>query len=116
MIRPKFYAAPVILAVLALLPSCGIVNSEKNFEIRVEGSDDMKFTGSYMTVSAGSSNSHSVSGTVPATYTVQGTMVSVAFQKQSTFGVLTVRIFRDGAQVKMEETNAEYGMVTIATQ
>ena len=67
-------------------------------------------------VGGGASNSHSVEGMTPETYTAEGNMVSVAFQKTTPKGSLTVTILRDDQMVKTETTSAEYGRVTIATQ
>ena len=63
----------------------------------------------------GSSNSQSVEGTVPATYTVNGKIVSTTFQKKGEGGELTVRISRDGAVVKEATTSAAYGVASAAT-
>jgi hypothetical protein len=100
---------------ISLMGCWNILNH--NFEIRIGGTAGKPFSGSYMVVANGSSNSHSVEGVIPQSYIVQeATMVSAVFQKKSTDGFLTVTVLRDGETVKTEGTSAEYGMVTVATQ
>lgn len=100
---------------ISLVGCLNVLNHK--FEIRVSGTDGTPFSGSYMAVTNGSSTSHTVDGTIPESYMVsEATMVSVAFQKKSTDGSLTVTILRDGESVKTESTTAAYGMVTVATQ
>jgi hypothetical protein len=106
-----------VFSLALLLTACvpGTVTSQ--YEIKVTGDAGMKFSGSYMVVEVGgSSTSKSVEGTVPASYSVAGSMVSVAFQKQSdTGGRLKVAILKGGKVAKESETTAAYGMVTVAT-
>jgi hypothetical protein len=101
-------------------PSSGIsipgITTE-TYEIRVNGTNGTRFSGSYMQVGLdGSSNSQTVEGSVPATYEARGNMVSVAFQKKTESGQLSVEIVRNGSVVKSSETTAAYGMVTVATR
>jgi predicted nucleic acid-binding Zn ribbon protein len=88
------------------------------FEIRVSGTPGKRFSGSYMVMGGdGSSTSHTVQDVTPHSYPVpKAMMVSVAFQKQDTEGVLNVEILRNGEAIKAASTTADYGMVTIATQ
>jgi hypothetical protein len=68
-----------------------------------------------MTVSLdGSSESHSVDGFAPQTFTTVGSAVSVALQKQSSSGKLSVEIVRNGCSVKSSDTAAPYGFVDVS--
>lgn len=106
----------LVLVVIFMLVGCtDLVKS--NFTIRVSGTTALKFSGSYMTVTAGgSSTSKSVEGTVPAEYNVSGSIVSCSFQKQSEGGNLKVEIIKGGKVVSESETSAAYGVVSAATQ
>jgi hypothetical protein len=110
-------------------PSMPVVPAESTFVITVTGmskskdlksltgSDSVKFTGSYLTLTAGgSSTSQSVEGTVPATYETTGTMVSCEFQNAGQYGWLDVTVTKDGAWAAQSTTSAAYGVVTVATQ
>ncbi len=70
-----------------------------------------------MVVNAGRTDSQGVSGVVPATFTAEGTRISVVFEKTDAGdAMLAVEILRDGKSVKRAKTTAGYGMVTIATE
>lgn len=80
------------------------------------GSDSVKFSGNYMTVTAsGSSTSQTVDGTVPATYKTTGSIVYCEFQNQGKYGWLDVTITKDGAWAAQATTSAAYGIVSVAT-
>jgi hypothetical protein len=92
------------------------LSSDTEFQIKVSGTAGLPFSGSYMVVSSGGQSvSKSVDGTVPTQYSVEGMMVSVAFQKQTEDGTLKVEILRDGQVVKSSDTTAAYGLVSVAT-
>jgi hypothetical protein len=81
------------------------------------GSDSVKFSGNYMTMTAsGSSTSQTVEGTVPATYETTGSIVSCEFQNMGEYGWLDVTVTKDGAWAGQSTTSAAYGVVTVATQ
>jgi len=102
----------VVVAVLFVFTGC---EQDSTFTIEVSGTADLKFSGSYLVITAdGTSTSRSVDGTVPQTYTVTGTMVSVSFQKRTEGGLLQVRILKDGRAVASESTTAAYGVVSVA--
>jgi len=91
--------------------------SESDFRIKIIGSQNLKFSGSYMIVTAdGKSNSHTVDGIAPAEYDVKGWIISCSFQKQSEQGSLSVFIYRNGQLIDQSTTSAAYGVVTIATR
>ena len=106
----------LLLVGILMLEGCtGLVNSD--FTVQVTGTSGLKFIGDYMTATtSGGSTSKSVEGTVPATYTVSGSIVSVVFQKQSEGGLLKVAILKGGKVVSQSETTATYGVVSVATQ
>ncbi len=92
-------------------------NSESEFLIKVIGTDGLKFSGHYLVYDhTGQSASKSVDGTVPAMYVVKGNIVSVFFQKQTTYGSLAIQIWKDGQVVNSSNTTAEYGVVSLGTQ
>ncbi len=94
-----------------------VPDGKGKFSIQVSGTPGAGFSGSYMTVTAdGKSVSKSVEGAVPATYEVDGSMVSVAFQKKAEKGKLVVKIMKGDKVAAESETEAAYGMVTVATQ
>lgn len=105
-----FLLAPVLLL------SCGYSARNSDFTIQLSGTQGLSFSGSYMVMTSnGQTASHSVNGTIPTFYSVSGTIVSCAFQKQTTWGTLHVAIFKNGQLVIESETTSPYGMVTVAT-
>jgi hypothetical protein len=112
----------VLIVVIAIISSfaggsSGVpLFSTSTYTIQVTGTSGVQFSGSYMvTDSGGSSTSQSVDGTVPQTYTVTGTIVSVVFQNQGDSGTLSVQILKDSTVVKQATTTAAYGVVSVAT-
>lgn len=99
------------LALLLLLAGCA---SNSSFTINVTGSGP--FSGSIMVVRDGKSEQRSVEGTAPTSYSENGSIVSVSFQKKGAAGTLGVDISKDGKSVASQTTTAEYGVVTAATQ
>ena len=108
----------ILLIMVMLLLICGCAGVvESDFVIKVSGTSGLEFSGSYMvTMAGGESVSKSVDGIVPAQYTVRGTIVSCAFQKQSEAGTLRVEIAKGGKVVSESETSAAYGVVSVATR
>jgi hypothetical protein len=106
----------LLLALSALIfIGCG-VPSDSKYQIKVSGTAGLEFSGSYMVVTTeGKSTSKSVDGRVPASYTVEGHIVSVVFQKKGDIGFLKVEILKNGEAVGSESTTADYGLVTVAT-
>ena len=100
-----------LLAILLILAGCA---SSSSFTINVTGSGP--FSGAIMVIREGKSEQRSVDGTAPTSYTEQGTLVSVSFQKKQSSGTLGVDIRKDGQSVASQSTSAEYGVVTAATQ
>lgn len=96
-----------------LLAGCG---RSETYTVRVSGNAGMAFHGSTMVVALGSSQSQSVEGTVPKTYTLTGAIVSVSFQKKGERGKLEVKIEKGGEVIKSGSTTAAYGVVALATQ
>lgn len=91
---------------------------ESTYEVRVTGkmgSNDTFFTGSINVVKDGRTESRSVEGRTPATYSEQGAAVSAAFQNKNEFGRLQVEIVKDGVSAAREETSAGYGMVSVSS-
>ena len=86
-----------------------------HFVIKVSGSC-ARFSGSLMVIKDGKSESRSVEGSCPASYSEDATMVSVAFQKKDEYGTLAVDITKDGAPDGSQSTSAAYGMVTVAAR
>ncbi len=101
-------------------PSQGMLRAltpkESTFTLRVSGSPGLKFHGSYLVMHSGSSESKSVEGAVPDSFSVTGMMVSTSFQKQGKGGELVLEILKDGQVIKSADTAAEFGLVTAATQ
>ena len=88
-----------------------------DFTIKLSGSPGLKYSGSYMVVTAGgNSTSKTVDGSVPDQFNVSGTLVSTTFQKQGESGNLRVEIIKGGNVVSESETSAAYGVVSAATQ
>lgn len=111
----------VLVAVIAIISAFAggtgnILTTTSTYQIAVSGTTGLEFSGSYMvTDTGGSSTSQSVSGTVPQTYTVEGSMVSVVFQNQGDSGTLTVKVLKDSEVIKEATTTASYGVVSVAT-
>jgi hypothetical protein len=90
--------------------------SGPSFVISVTGTSGTAFSGSLMAVGGGKSVSQSVEGIVPQDYPVNGSMVSVTFQKKDEAGILRVQIL-SGSTVKADsQTSAAYGVVSAASQ
>jgi len=105
----RFFFTLLIMSVGCAMPT------ESNFKIKIVGSHNIKFSGSYMVVTAdGHSSSHTVDGIVPAEYDVKGWIVSCSFQKQSEQGSLSVLVYRNGQLMDQSTTSAAYGVVTLA--
>lgn len=106
-----------ISAMLGDKPATTTGGDKAKFSVQVSGTTGTAFTGSYMTVTVdGKSVSKSVEGTVPASYDLDGSIVSVSFQKKTESGKLAVKIMKGDKVAAESETEAAYGMVTAATQ
>lgn len=107
----------IIVAVMAAIGSDDGVQelatgNAKDVQVKVGGTDGLKFSGSVGSVSG----QRTVDGTVPETFTIAGEgssgIFSVAIQKQSESGTLTVTLTcREGDQ--KGQTSAAYGVVTV---
>jgi hypothetical protein len=111
----------LVLGIIAFVLTGCAHNSQ--FNIRVSGTTDLEFSGSYLVVmSNGQSDSESVNGTVPYEIGVIGidgiiiSTVSVEFQKQTEEGTLKVEILKDDEIIASSETTAAYGVVSLATE
>ncbi len=104
------------LATLCLLSlaGCAAISPSSQFQIKVTG--DAPFSGAIMVVRDGKSEQRSVDGHAPTSYSEQGTLVSVSFQKKQAGGTLGVELIKDGQTAASQTTTAEYGVVTAATQ
>ncbi|MGB5924885.1 MAG: hypothetical protein WBH01_02180 [Dehalococcoidia bacterium] len=106
----------VIIIIVVVLTCDGIVPRDSTFDIKISGTGGLEFSGSYMvTTSNGQVVSKSVDGMIPEQYSVSGTLVSVMFQKQTEEGTLRVEIVKGNEVIASEETTAEYGIVSVAT-
>lgn len=106
----------ILFVVLVAITGCDSMKN-KEFTIKVSGTDGLEFSGSYMSVLAdGKSTSKSVDGIIPTEYSVKGNIVSVAFQKKSESGFLKVQILKDDKVINESESSAAYGVVSVATQ
>ena len=113
--EPATIAAPIVPAESTFVITVTGMSKSKDLKY-LTGSDSVKFSGNYMTLTAsGSSTSQSVEGTVPATYKTTGSIVSCEFQNQGEYGWLDVTITKDGAWVAQATTSAAYGIVSAAT-
>ena len=106
-VRKLGWGAVLLLA----LSGC---SSSAKFDISVGG--DAPFSGAIMIVKDGKSVQRSVDGQAPTSYSEEGTLVSVSFQKKAAKGTLSVSITKDGQPAASQSTTAEYGVVTAATQ
>lgn len=105
-----------LFALLIILAGC-VIPTESNFKIKIIGSYNVKFSGSYMVVTSdGKSSSHTIDGVVPVEYDVKGWIISCAFQKKSEQGSLSVLVYKNGQLIDQSTTTAAYGVVTIATR
>ncbi len=93
------------------------VGIESDYIIHVKGTEGAKFSGSYMIMRPdGSSTQKSVEGVIPTEFKMRGSLISASFQKQGKNGTLIVEIARGGRIVNQSDTNAAYGVVSVATQ
>jgi len=89
---------------------------EQTFTIQVTGTEGLKFSGSLcLSTSDGKVTTKSIEGTIPANYTLTGSVVSVVFLKQAEKGTLRAAILKNGNIVNSSETTAAYGVVSIAS-
>ncbi len=107
----------LILITAIILSGCA--GSESNYVIRVTANPDLDFSGSYTVVSSGQGTSKSVDGSgagpaKPTEYAVTGSIVSAAFQKKGTGGILVVEILKNNKVVASSSTEAAYGVVTVS--
>ncbi len=106
-----------ISAMLGDKPATTTGGDKAKFTVQVSGTEGTAFSGSYMVVTAdGKSVSKSVEGVVPASYDLDGAIVSVSFQKKGESGKLAVKIMKGDKVAAESETEAAYGVVTAATQ
>ena len=92
-----------------------LLSSTASYTIEISGSGGVPFQGTYgMTQSDGTSSSRSVEDSVPATFHGEGALASCFFQKHQAGGTMRVTLRRNGQIVAEEETDAAYGVVTIA--
>lgn len=90
---------------------------ESDFIIKVEGTPKLHVTGQIMVVTGnGTSTQKSMEGPVPFDVTTRGMIVSASFQKGQDKGDLVAIVFKDGKEVTRSDTNAKFGMVSVATQ
>ena len=105
----------VCILLLTAIIGCSLT-SESDFQIKISGTDGLKFSGNYYVVAIdGKSVSKSVDGSLPAEFTTKGSIVSCMFQKGGESGYLKVEILKDGKVVASESTTASYGVVAIGT-
>lgn len=88
------------------------------FVVRVKG--HCSFSGSLMVVAGGQSSQRTVQGEPdidkPVEFTEVANLVSLSFQMRDKYGRLEVEIERDGVIVQHEVTDADFGVVTLATK
>lgn len=90
-------------------------NARNFYEVRVTGTGP--YSGSHTLMDAdGSSKTESVDGTLPYTFTTNGAMIAVVFQKRSTVASMSVRILRNGCEIKSGHTSADFGVVALSTR
>ena len=111
----KFINLAIVCIVCLTLTACTGLNTK--YKIKV--TSNSTFSGSYMTMKPdGSSEQKSVDGNKTAEYFTEGSMVSLTFQKKQAKGKLKVDIYDSdsGELIKTQETTAEYGLVSLASQ
>lgn len=89
------------------------------FTMRISGTPGVQFKGTYNLVNArGNSTSHTISGTVPKTYTIgPGTlMLSVAIHKMGRAGTLRLDVSQGPRHVVGHQTSSPYGGLTVAAR
>lgn len=94
-----------------------VAGVESDFMIKVTGTPGTKFSGGYLLMKPdGSSTQKTVDGKVPAEFALRGSMVSTSFQKQAQNGQLVVVVLRNGQEASRSDTDAAFGVVSVATQ
>jgi hypothetical protein len=115
----------LILLVICLIASVGCTSLFKKpvtvefYTIEVSGTSGLKFAGRYGGITLqGEKVTQSVTGIVPAQYTIQGTSETIiycSFVKGSEAGTLNVQILKNGQLATQGGTAAPNGSVTLAT-
>jgi hypothetical protein len=107
-----------ILALLLLgaliVAACG--DSEPKLTLVVAGTAGLQYKGEWAVPGHGGGVESSLSETgTPSTFEVEGTIISLSFQKEAEVGLLRVEIREGSAVIVRLETQAPYGVVAIGT-
>lgn len=115
----------LIFLLICLIASVGCSSLFKKpataatYTIEISGTDGLAFFGHYGAITLeGETATQSVSGEVPATYTVQGTSDTIVYcslKKQVEAGTLNVQIFKEGQLATQGGTAEPFGTVILLT-
>ena len=108
----------IIVLVATCIGSLTSSSSNREFTIKVIGyPQNSDFSGHILVFEKdGSSYSKSIDGTTPFEYAVEGHMVSCTFQKKTEYGYLGVLILKGEQTIAASDTEAAYGVVSLATK
>ena len=87
-------------------------SSYDGYIIEVSGTPGTEFTGD---ISSGFSNSRTVEGIVPATYTASDWPAVAVIQNKGDSGYISVSIIKNGELINSQSTSASYGVVTVSS-
>ena len=113
----KFFSAAAFFLILTL--ACGNSStSTGKFKIVLNGTDKLRYTGFYKTISpSGTVNSNTVNGVLPAEYYLTDCKSLVcSFSKEADRGELIMTVQdENGNELKNETTTMPYGSVQLTT-
>jgi hypothetical protein len=115
--KPKNLLLFLLIGIITLVGCVQVYKAvESDFIIKVSGTKDLKFSGHYSFVAAGSTPvPQNVEGTIPSEYQGKGVLALCLFRKTTIEGSLKVEILK-GEKVLVEgETAVPYGVVSLKT-
>lgn len=114
--RRLSWAAATILAACAFT-AC-VESTSQEFKIRVTGTEGLSFTAMLgSSTIGGMPDMKQFDGTVPADYSLTGSVMSCTFQKpEGEAGELVVEILRNGKTVSLKKTSKPGGVIIAAVK
>lgn len=102
-----------VLLVFMLLALTGCSAAMKDYVIKVDGTEGATFEGTYMYQVDRTPTSETLSGTVPAEYSVQGEVLSCQIVKTSADGTIKVTLTANGEVIDEGEITEQGGEVVV---
>jgi hypothetical protein len=112
--RQSAWVLVLLVAGALIVGACA--SSEPKLTLVVAGTAGLQYKGEWAVPGHGGGVESSLSETgTPSTFEVEGTIISLSFQKEAEEGFLRVEIREGSAVIVRLETQAPYGVVAIGT-